>query len=35
EYQQLLQEQGFQVVSMVAEDPDCGGRTVWLAQLGE
>ncbi|ERK16592.1 methyltransferase domain-containing protein [Serratia fonticola] len=35
EYRQLLQEQGFQVVSMVAEDPDCGGRTVWLAQLGE
>lgn len=34
EYRQLLQEQGFQVVSMVAEDPNCGGRTVWLAQLG-
>ena len=35
EYRQLLQEQGFGVVKMVIEDPDCGGRTVWLAQLNE
>lgn len=32
EYRQLLQEQGFSVVKTVVEDPDCGGRTVWLAQ---
>lgn len=35
EYRQLLQEQGFSVVKTLVEDPDCGGRTVWLAQLGE
>lgn len=34
EYRQLLQEQGFSVVKTVIEDPDCGGRTVWLAQRG-
>lgn len=33
EYRQLLQEQGFSVVKMVAEDAECQGRTVWLAQL--
>ncbi|QKJ87119.1 Methyltransferase [Paramixta manurensis] len=32
EYRQRLAEQGFHVVKMVAEDPDCQGRTVWLAQ---
>ena len=32
EYRSLLGEHGFKVVSTVAEDPDCGGRTVWLAQ---
>ena len=32
-YRQLLEHHGFGVVSMVAEDPNCGGRTVWLAQL--
>ena len=31
EYRGLLEEHGFAVVSTVAEDPDCGGRTVWLA----
>lgn len=35
EYRQLLQKQGFSVVKTIVEDPDCGGRTVWLAQLGE
>jgi len=32
EYRQLLNENGFRVVKMVFEDPECGGRTVWLAQ---
>lgn len=32
EYRQLLHEQGFSVVKTLAEDPDCGGHTVWLAQ---
>jgi len=32
EYRQLLDEQGFDVVATVAEDQNCGGRTVWLAQ---
>ena len=32
EYRQLLQKQGFSVVKTIVEDPDCGGRTVWLAQ---
>lgn len=31
-YRLLLEEQGFRVVQQVVEDPDCGGRTVWLAQ---
>lgn len=33
EYRSLLDENGFDVVSHVVEDPACGGRTVWLAQL--
>lgn len=33
EYRRLLDETGFDVVAHVVEDPDCGGRTVWLAQL--
>jgi cyclopropane fatty-acyl-phospholipid synthase-like methyltransferase len=32
EYRQLLQENGFNIIKMVMEDPDCQGRTVWLAQ---
>lgn len=32
EYRQLLAQHDFQVVEMVAEDPDCTGHTVWLAQ---
>jgi SAM-dependent methyltransferase len=35
EYRALLAENGFAVVRHVAEDPDCGGRTVWLAQRGD
>lgn len=33
EYRRLLQVNGFRVVDHVVEDPACGGRTVWLAQL--
>jgi hypothetical protein len=33
EYRSLLHENGFEVVSHVAEDPDCGQHTVWLAQI--
>src|ERR1044071_8412944 len=33
EYRSLLDRNGFRVVSHVVEDPDCGGHTIWLAQL--
>ena len=32
EYRALLDEQGFDVVAHVADDPGCGGHTIWLAQ---
>ena len=32
EYRRLLDENGFDVVAHIAEDTDCGGRTVWLAR---
>jgi SAM-dependent methyltransferase len=32
EYERLLAANGFGVVAHIAEDPDCGGRTVWLAR---
>ncbi|MGE0096547.1 MAG: trans-aconitate 2-methyltransferase, partial [Alphaproteobacteria bacterium] len=32
EYRALLAENGFDVVRRVAEDPACGGHTVWLAR---
>jgi SAM-dependent methyltransferase len=32
EYRTLLRDNGFTVVDHVAEDPMCGGHTVWLAQ---
>ncbi len=32
EYHNLLDENGFAVVEHVAEDPECGGHTIWLAQ---
>ncbi len=32
EYEQLLLANGFDVLSYCAEDPECGGHTVWLAQ---
>jgi len=34
EYRSLLGENGFIVVDHVAEDPECGGHTVWLVQQG-
>ena len=33
EYRSLLDENGFDVVSHVVEDPNCGHHTVWLAQI--
>jgi SAM-dependent methyltransferase len=33
EYRLLLNQNGFDVVSHVVEDPNCGDHTVWLAQL--
>lgn len=33
EYHQLLNKQGFEVIEHVVEDPACGRRTIWLAQL--
>lgn len=35
EYRDLLDRNGFDVVSHVAEDPDCGGHTIWLAKARE
>lgn len=32
EYRSLLAENGFEVIAHVAEDPECGGATVWLAR---
>ena len=32
EYKQLLNDHGFQVIKMIAEDAECAGHTVWLAQ---
>ena len=33
EYRSLLVANGFGVVAHMAEDPQCGGHTVWLASL--
>ena len=36
EYRALLSANHFEVVDFRAEDPDCGGHTVWLTrQAGE
>ena len=32
EYHHLLAQYGFQVLKMVAEDPECTGHTIWLAR---
>jgi SAM-dependent methyltransferase len=34
EYRALLAAAGFAVLAHKAEDPDCGGHTVWLARAG-
>jgi predicted TPR repeat methyltransferase len=34
EYRALLVQHGFEVVRHAAEDPNCGGHTIWLAQRG-
>jgi SAM-dependent methyltransferase len=34
EYRKLLQDEGLAVMTTVAEDETCAGRTVWLARLG-
>lgn len=33
EYRERLEENGFEVVAHMAEDPACGGHTVWLARF--
>jgi SAM-dependent methyltransferase len=33
EYRSLLDQNGFDIVSHVVEDPDCGHHTIWLSQL--
>jgi trans-aconitate methyltransferase len=33
EYEDLLARHGFQVRRHMADDPDCGGHTVWLARF--
>jgi len=32
EYRSLLRHNGFQVISHVIKDPNCGHRTIWLAR---
>ena len=32
EYRALLAKHGFDILKMIAEDADCAGHTVWLAQ---
>jgi len=32
EYRSLLGDNGFEVLDYKAEDPDCGGHTIWLAR---
>lgn len=35
EYRALLAHHGFSLVDHVANDPDCGGATVWLAKISQ
>jgi SAM-dependent methyltransferase len=35
EYPTLLEQHGFEVLKMVAEDVECAGHTVWLAQKSD
>jgi len=34
EYRALLSDNGFEVIEVVFEDPDCTGHSVWLSQRG-
>jgi 2-polyprenyl-3-methyl-5-hydroxy-6-metoxy-1,4-benzoquinol methylase len=34
-YRTLLEAAGFSLVAHQAEDPDCGGRTIWLFRKGQ
>lgn len=34
EYRTRLDAEGFEVVAHVADDPSCGGHTIWLARRG-
>ncbi|SOJ56026.1 dTDP-3-amino-3,4, 6-trideoxy-alpha-D-glucopyranose [Mycobacterium simulans] len=33
EYRELLQDNGFDLVNHIVEDPSCGHHTIWLARL--
>jgi hypothetical protein len=33
EYRLLLDQNGFEVIANVVEDPTCGRHTIWLSQL--
>jgi ubiquinone/menaquinone biosynthesis C-methylase UbiE len=35
EYARLLRSVGYEIVSHSVEDPNCGGHTIWIAQLNE
>lgn len=35
EYRALLAANGFEVVDFRADDPDCGGHTIWLARVAD
>jgi len=35
EYESLMATNGFKVLAYRANDPDCGGHTVWLARFGQ
>ncbi len=35
DYRALLAGAGFEVLAFVPEDPDCGGRSVWLARAAD
>jgi hypothetical protein len=35
EYEQLIARYGFNIIDHVIEDPQAGGRTVWLAKTAD
>jgi len=34
EYRALLRDHGFEILHYVADDPDCGNHTIWIARHG-